>query len=86
MYYVDRRTLMALPVSTGPELALGQPQKLFESADLLPESPSYAWPLYDASADGQRFLMVTPVADGTAVPPKIRIVENWYEEFRDREQ
>jgi hypothetical protein len=30
--------------------------------------------------------MVTPVADGTAVPAKIRIVENWFEEFRDRVQ
>jgi hypothetical protein len=39
---------------------------------------------YDVSADGQRFIMVAPVEE--VAPPKIRIVQNWYEEFRDREQ
>jgi len=30
--------------------------------------------------------MIAPVEDSMeAVPPKIGIVENWYEEFRDRE-
>ena len=42
---------------------------------------------YDVSADGQRFVMTMPVGDGDeeAAPPSIRVVENWYEEFRDRE-
>ena len=37
--------------------------------------------------DGQRFVMATPVEDGEedAAPPKIRVVLNWHEEFRDRE-
>ena len=83
MYYVEAGTLMAVAVSTEREFAQGQPQRLFESADLLTGSAAMT---YDVSADGQRFLTITPVGDanGEAPPPKIRIVQNWYEEFRDR--
>ncbi len=42
-------------------------------------------PAYDVSADGQRFVTVSPIEQGEPLPPKIRIVQNWYEEFRDRE-
>ena len=42
--------------------------------------------VYDVSAAGQRFLAAAPVAGADAVPSKIRIVENWYEEFRNREK
>jgi len=43
---------------------------------------------HDVFPDGQRFLTIAPVQseDGDVVPATIRIVENWYEEFRDREQ
>jgi hypothetical protein len=31
--------------------------------------------------------MTVPAQDGEeAAPPSIRLVQNWYEEFRDREQ
>jgi hypothetical protein len=40
---------------------------------------------YDVSAAGQRFLTVAPVEGANSAPPKIRIVQNWHEEFRDRE-
>ncbi len=42
---------------------------------------------FDVTADGQRFLMVLPAeqADtGEAVRPQIVIVENWFEELRQR--
>ena len=43
--------------------------------------------MYDVSADGQRFLTIAPVEKGEEeAPPKIRIVQNWYEEFRNRER
>jgi len=38
---------------------------------------------YDVTADGQRFVVVEPVGDAPA--PKIRVVLNWFEEFRDRQ-
>ncbi len=76
---------MAVPVSTERALTLGQPQRLFESADL---RSGPAAPQYNVSADGQRFVTMAPVEDGDeeSAPPKIRVVQNWYEEFRDREQ
>ena len=87
LYYLEGTgsAMMAVSVSTEPTFTPGQPQRLFESMDLV-AGPSAA--TYDVSADGQRFITVAPVeADGEeTAPPKIRIVENWYEEFRDREQ
>ena len=43
-------------------------------------------PQYDAASDGQRFLLVDTVRGGEEGPAAIHIVQNWYEEFRDREQ
>ena len=39
---------------------------------------------YDVSADGKQFVIAEPV--GEPSPLAIRVVLNWYEEFRDREQ
>jgi Tol biopolymer transport system component len=61
----------------------GAGKRLFESADL---RHSLAAAQYDVSADGQRFVTIAPVQQDEWAPPKIRIVENWYEEFRDRER
>ncbi len=43
-----------------------------------------AYPPYGISADRQRCLLAEPVGGVTGL--SIRFVENWYEEFRDREQ
>ena len=84
LYYARGGALMSVSFSTGQGATLGQPQQLFEAEDL---SSGTSTPTYDVSADGQRFLMIAPVAGDTeAAPPKIRIVQNWQEEFRDREQ
>jgi len=75
---------MAVSVSTGKGFTVGQPQVLFENLNLGGGDPSAQ---YDVSADGQRFVTVAPVADGDETEaPSIRVVQNWYEEFRDREQ
>ena len=84
LFYVEESTLMAVSVSTEQGFVLGQPERLFESEDL--RAVAYASPRYDVSADGKRFLTTTPAEDENASPPSIRVVENWYEEFRDREQ
>ena len=39
---------------------------------------------YDVAADGQRFVMVETIEQNSS--PVIRVVLNWYEEFRDRAQ
>ena len=41
---------------------------------------------YDVDLEGKRFVVVTPVAEAGESPATIRVVQNWFEEFRDREQ
>jgi hypothetical protein len=42
---------------------------------------------YDVSADG-RFVLVdsAEIESADEEPPSIQVIENWHEEFRDREQ
>ena len=44
------------------------------------------YPNYDVSADGQRFVAIAPADQETDQPQAIRIVQNWFAEFRDRDQ
>ncbi len=83
LYYVEGDTLMAVSVSTEQGFVLGQPQRLFEDEDLI---AAYSAPNYDVSTDGQRFVTVMPVEEEEPSSLKIRVVQNWYEEFRDREE
>ncbi len=79
LVYVEGQTLIAVAVSTGSSFTVGSATRLFEHASLKNSiSP------YDVSADGQRFILPEPVG-GEAPEPSIRVVTNWYEEFRDRE-
>ncbi len=83
IFYVEDSTLMAVPVSAEGNFTPGPPQRLFES-DLFragrQQRPYYVFP------DGQRFVTFAPHEDGSTESASIRVVENWYEEFRDREQ
>ena len=79
----DDIRLMAVSVATAGEgVALGQPQRLFESQDL--NFRAFTWPEYEVSPDGQRFLTSTLVDPD--VPPTMRVVLNWFEPFRNRER
>ena len=82
LYYVEAGALMAVSVSTEQGFITGQPRQLFESNDLIWSGVA---PPYDVSADGQRFVTVMPV-EGETTPPTIRVVENWYEEFREQDE
>ncbi len=85
LYYVEGSTLMAVSVSTESAFTLGQPQALFESPGIGGTVSGSGG--YDISADGQRFVRAAPVeGNEESAPPAIRVVENWYEEFRDREE
>ena len=83
LFYVERASLMAVEVSTEGGLMLGRPRKLFDSEDLRSFSRHAE---YDVSPDGERFLTTAPDDDGAENRSVIRVVENWYEEFRDRGQ
>jgi eukaryotic-like serine/threonine-protein kinase len=77
LFYIEGRTLVAVPVATNPDLSLGSARRLFEDPSL--QDPlSYA--PFEVSQDRQRFLMLEPTGDVPA--PVIRVVQNWYSELR----
>ena len=80
LFYVKDEALWSVPVETKGEFTAGTPVKLFDHPGLLYGGASAQ---YDVSANGQ-FLVKENVAQGT--PSSIRIVQNWYEQFRDREK
>ena len=85
LFYVEGETLVAVSVSSGSSsFSVGSATRLFEHPGLR-ATGNYA--PYDISADGQRFILAEPVGERADVPePSIRVVQNWFEEFREREQ
>ena len=81
LFYVEGDTLIAVEVTTRPTFSFGSAKRLFSSPSLVEQWPH---PAYDVSADGERFVLIEPV--GGPQPAAIRVVQNWYEEFRDRGQ
>ena len=78
LLYVEDETLMAVPVSATPELALGRPQPLFRNPNLATPLPFLS--RFDAWPDGQRFVLVERPQDAAAESSQIHIVENWLSE------
>jgi len=81
IFYVEGATLMAVSVTTSPAFSIGAAQPLFE------DGPAFEGrgQQYDVTLDGQRFVVVETLGDGDA-GAAIHVVQNWYEEFRDRKQ
>jgi hypothetical protein len=76
--------LVAVSVSTEGGFTVGEATRLFENPSLRTDGSITP---FDVSADGQQFILAEPV-DTAADAPKasIRIVLNWFEEFRGREK
>ena len=81
LFYVEGETMLAVSVSTSPEFSAGKVTRLFDHPSL---TRSF-YPQYDVSADGQRFLLAAPV-EVEGAEPSIRVVQNWFEEFRGRQR
>ena len=79
LVYVDGDTLVAVAVETTPGFSAGQASRLF--SDLSLQRGNYQ--NYDVSPDGRRFVTVENV---DVDPTRVHVVENWFEEFRGREQ
>src|SRR5262249_6667431 len=77
--------MFAVRVETTPVLKIGTPTRLFEGLFYVASTGSPR-PQYDVSADGQRFLMLSPGpgANPSAARPRIVVVENWFEELKGR--
>ena len=79
IFFVQGDTLMAAPVKTDPEFEHGRAERLFAGNGVFRGRGQR----YDVTPDGQRFVVV----EGTdsSEPRQFQVVENWYEEFRDRD-
>ena len=82
LFYVEGTTLTVVSVDTSATFSVRSRTPLFEHPNL-----ANSWyPQYDISADGQRFIIPTPVEDDPDAKPMIRVVQNWAEELRHRRQ
>jgi len=79
--YVRGNTLMSAAVERELEFRVTQAVPLFDH----PRAFVGRGLRYDVSQDGQRILLSEPLAELDS-KPSIVVVENWYEEFRDRER
>jgi hypothetical protein len=66
--------LMAVDVETAPKFEAGTPHALFDSR--ISNTSSYSFS-YDASPDGQRFLIISPRQGESNTPAAITVVMNW---------
>ncbi len=80
IFYVEGDALMAVPVSTTPTFSAGMPTLLFQGKGAFADRGHS----YDVSPDGKKFVIIELMQGGRT--PAIQVVENWYEEFREREQ
>lgn len=76
LFYVEAgHKVMAVDIDTGPELSAGVPRLLFET----PFTGHYLIRNFDATRDGQKFLVNRPVEDEGAT---ITVVLDWEAELR----
>ncbi len=84
LFYLDESSaLTGVPVRTsGPTFRVGSPTRVFNTKYVSPNPARH----YDASPDGQRFLMIKNSADGdpNATPASMVVVEHWLEELQRR--
>ena len=83
LYYVEGYTLVAVSATTDPGCSTGEPTPLFSEPGLGVDETAF-W-RYDAAEDGEKFAVVTIAPGKGESQGAIRVVENWYEEFQDRE-
>ncbi len=74
-------SLMAVPVATTPTLTIGAPEKLFSDNTLRFRTENFL--NYDVTPDGQRFILREAEAGTSDV--KLRVVQNWFAGFKDRQ-
>jgi serine/threonine-protein kinase len=88
LYYLENASadgplkirVMAVPITTAPTFSAGTPRVLFEGPFRI-DGPFRG---YDVTPDGQRFLMVQEVPLPPARVSQMVLVQNWFEELRQR--
>jgi hypothetical protein len=88
LFFVNRSSVMSVPVQIAPAFSAGTPTKLFEARSAILDGRFRgvgSIRTYDISRDG-RFLMIKEnvVADEHAGPPSLIVVQNWSEDLERR--
>jgi serine/threonine protein kinase/Tol biopolymer transport system component len=90
LYYLYEDAIMAAEVNTEPTFSASKPKTLFRGNYITGYQENPEW---DISPDGKLFLMIksTAATDGESseestveIPRKIIIVQNWFEELKQR--
>ena len=78
LFFVEGDSVIAVEVATAPAFSIGERKRLFDCRLCF----AVFGHQYDVSADGRRFILSEPPEH----PPRpvIRVVLNWFGEFRDR--
>jgi hypothetical protein len=84
LFYRNGNSVIAVDVQTEPTFKVGKPKILFQRAYF-----ASRYHMWDLSPDGKRFLMIkqSTITDDeptSAIPRKINIVLNWFEELKER--
>ena len=80
IFYRDGNKMMAADVKTQPSFASSKPRLLFEGHF---ETALASRANYDVAPDGQRFLMLQ-AGEQQDTSDQIKVVPNWFEEFKRR--
>jgi serine/threonine-protein kinase len=80
IFYKQDDQMMAVPIQTEPGLAIGRPEKLFEGQYVYGNVGPF--PSYDATPDGQRFVMLKENGLSGETRQEIVVVLNWFEELK----
>jgi len=76
LFFVEDDALMVVQVGQGERLSVSAPDLLFRSAAFGTSPHAH----YNVSSDGRRFILAEYTDRNST---RIRVVQNWYEEFRD---
>ena len=79
LFYTEGDWMVAVSITPGPAISVGVATRLFQDRNRF-ETRSLR---YDVTPDGQRFVFPELVEEPR---PAIRVVQNWFAEFRDRQQ
>jgi eukaryotic-like serine/threonine-protein kinase len=81
LFYRSGDKMMAVEIASQPSFTAGKARILFVGQY---QPPPATYPNYDVSPDGQRFLMLKSVEQGQAAPTQINVVQNWFEELKQK--
>ena len=82
LFYRQGSTLVSVGIDTSSGFSVGLPEVLFDGPYELDAGGGGNLQNYDVSPDGERFLMIKPVAAAEGAPTEqINVVLNWHQEL-----